>query len=228
MEKKVVLHSGGLDSSTVLSIAISRNPNAEFHTLTVDYGQRHARETKAADDVVAYFRNKGVKIERHVATLKLSWQGSALLGSHEVPINRDEKTMSSDIPVTYVPARNTFLLGLATSLAEAVGADKVYTGFNAVDYSGYPDCRPQFVSAFQETIKVGTKAGVEGHPIEVIAPIISCTKVEVVKLGLSLGTPYNLTWSCYKGGISPCHECDSCIIRNNAFTALGMTDPSLK
>jgi 7-cyano-7-deazaguanine synthase len=225
MEKKVILHSGGLDSTTVLAIAISRNPGAVFHTLTVDYGQRHHRETAAADAVVSFYKDKGVKIERHVATLALSWKGSALLGSAEVPTGRDEKKMSENIPVTYVPARNTFLLGLASSLAEAVGADAVYAGFNAIDYSGYPDCRPQFVTAFQETIRLGTKAGVEGHPIQIVAPIVSCTKKEVIELGLSLGVPYDLTWSCYKGGDAPCGLCDSCIIRTTAFSSVGMEDP---
>jgi 7-cyano-7-deazaguanine synthase len=233
MEKTVVLHSGGLDSTTVLAIVIQylslRHDLSDFeiHTLSVYYGQRHAREIESALKVVDYYRSTGINIIQHKAELALSWQGSALLGSSEVPRNRDESTMSTSIPSTYVPARNTFLLGLAVSLAEAVGAGEVYSGFNALDYSGYPDCRPEYVAAYNDLIKLGTKAGVEGKGIKIVAPIINASKKEVILKGMQLYVPYKLTWSCYEGGEKPCGQCDSCIIRTNGFKALGLTDPAL-
>ena len=153
--------------------------------------------------------------------------GSALTDDIEVPKDRDESQMA-DIPITYVPARNTVMLSLALGYAEVIGAEDIFVGVNAVDYSGYPDCRPEYIAAFEHLAKLATKAGVEGSPTRIHAPLIALTKPQIIKEGLSLGVDYSLTHSCYDPGPGgkPCGRCDSCTIRSNAFKALGMSDPA--
>lgn len=220
--KSVVLLSGGLDSATCLAIA--RADGTEPHALTVMYGQRHAEEIDAAKRVA---QAQAVKEHKFVTVDLGSIGGSALTDDIDVPKGRDEAEMT-DIPVTYVPARNTVMLAIALGYAEVIGAEAIYVGVNAVDYSGYPDCRPEFVQAFQNLARLATKAGVEGRPLEVRAPLIQLTKAQIIQRGLDLGVDYGLTHSCYDPiDGKPCGECDSCQIRTKAFESLGMTDPVL-
>lgn len=224
MKGCVVLLSGGLDSATTLAVA--RRDGFAPHALTVVYGQRHAVEVRAAERVAA---DLGA-VEHKVLRLDLStFGGSALTDSIEVPKDRDEREMSSEIPVTYVPARNTVLLSLALAYAEARGLRDLFLGVNAVDYSGYPDCRPEFLEAFERLANVATKAGVQGDRFRVHAPLVSLRKSEIIRVGLSLGVDYSVTHSCYDPDEQgrPCRRCDSCLIRMRAFEELGMTDPAL-
>lgn len=219
----VVLLSGGLDSATTLAIAA--DAGFEPVCLTVLYGQRHAVEVEAARRVAAAF-----SVSRHeLVELPLrQFGGSALTDETEVPKDRDEATMAGEIPVTYVPARNTMMLALALGLAEVTGAKDIFVGVNAVDYSGYPDCRPEFIAAFERLANLATKVGVEEGGIRVHAPLIAMTKVEIIQRGLELGVDYGMTHSCYDPvGGRPCGRCDSCQIRMKAFGELGMTDPAL-
>jgi 7-cyano-7-deazaguanine synthase len=218
----VVLLSGGLDSATCLAIAIA--DKTEPYALTISYGQRHRVELEAAERIA---RTQGA-IEHRVISVDLGQiGGSALTDSIDVPKDRTESEML-DIPVTYVPARNTVMLALALGYAEVVGAERIYVGVNAVDYSGYPDCRPEFIEAFQSLAKLATKAGVEGRPIEISAPLIDLTKPEIIRQGLTLGVDYGMTHSCYDPiDGKPCRRCDSCQIREKAFQSLGMMDPAL-
>jgi 7-cyano-7-deazaguanine synthase len=158
-----------------------------------------------------------VMLERIVTIGGLQLSSSALTSDMEVPTKRDEATMSKDIPVTYVPARNSIFLSVATAFAESLNCDEVYTGFNAVDYSGYPDCRPDYVKQMQAALAMGTKRGIEGRGIRITTPVIHMTKVDIVREAKRLGVPVEKTWSCYKGGDVPCGECDSCIIRDKAI-----------
>lgn len=220
MPNAVVLLSGGLDSATVLAMAQSLGFSC--HALTVDYGQRHDVELKAAARVAA-----AVGAEQKVARVELSkFGGSALTADIEVPKDREGL---DGIPVTYVPARNTVMLSVALAWAEAIGANDIFCGVNAVDYSGYPDCRPEFIEAFQSMARLATKAGVEGAQITIHAPLISMTKTEIIQEGLRLGVDYGLTHSCYDpiDGELPCGHCDACLIRIRAFAELGMADPAL-
>lgn len=220
MKRAVVLLSGGLDSATVLAIAQSEG--FEVYALTVQYGQRHQAELHAARAVASA---AGVhELKEASATLDL-FGGSALTDDWEVPKDRKEE----GIPTTYVPARNTVLLSLALAYAEARGSSDIFCGVNAVDYSGYPDCRPEFVDAFERLANVATKAGVEGNPIRVHAPLIDLTKPEIITLGTRLGVDYGLTHSCYDPGLDglPCEHCDACLIRIRAFASLGLEDPAL-
>ena len=189
--KSVVLLSGGLDSATCLAIA--RADGTEPYALSVLYGQRHLEEIEASKRVA---QTLGAKAHKFVRVELDAIGGSALTDDIEVPKDRDESDMT-DIPSTYVPARNTVLLALALGYAEVVGAEAIYAGVNAVDYSGYPDCRPEFVAAFGELARLATKAGVEGRPIEIRAPLIALTKPEIIQKGLALGVDYGLTHSCY-------------------------------
>jgi 7-cyano-7-deazaguanine synthase len=224
MRRAVILFSGGLDSTTVLAIAQAEG--FDVSPLTIAYGQRHWVEVEAARRCATVMRVKNHKIvEIDLAT----FGGSALTESIVVPKDRNEAEMT-DIPVTYVPARNTVMLSLALGYAEVLGADDIFCGVNAVDYSGYPDCRPEFIQAFQALANVATKRAVEGHRMTVHAPLIQMTKREIIETGLRLGVDYGLTHSCYdpddKG--RPCGHCDSCLIRKRAFAELGMADPVLK
>ena len=224
MPNCVVLLSGGLDSATCLAIA--KSLGFEAHALTVSYGQRHQAELAAADRVA---KAMGV-IDHRLVTVNLDViGGSALTANIEVPKNRDESTMAEAIPVTYVPARNTILLALALGHAEVIGAEDIFIGVNAVDYSGYPDCRPEFIQAFEHLAAVATKIGVEGHGPTIHVPLIGLAKPEIIRRGLELGVDYGITHSCYDPGPEgiPCGECDACLIRIHAFEALGMRDPAL-
>ncbi|HEX6986213.1 MAG TPA: 7-cyano-7-deazaguanine synthase QueC [Planctomycetaceae bacterium] len=220
--RAVVLLSGGLDSATVLAIA--RRDGFECFALSFDYGQRHRFELDAARRVAA-----AAGVARHVVVpLDLrAIGGSALTDDIDVPKDRGEGEMSSGIPVTYVPARNTIFLSVALGWAEVLGAADLFVGVNAVDYSGYPDCRPAFVEAFERLANVATKAGVEGTRFAVHAPLIRMTKAEIIRTGLDLGVDYSLTHSCYDPlpDGRPCGHCDSCLLRRKGFAEAGATDP---
>lgn len=224
MKRAVVLLSGGLDSTTTFVIA--REQGFEVHALTVAYGQRHGAELDAAKRVAQVYGAASHQVFK--APLD-AFGGSALTSAIEVPKHRTSEERSAEIPITYVPARNTILLALALAFAESIGAYDIFIGVNAVDYSGYPDCRPEFVAAFEELAAVATKAGVEGKRFRVHAPLIELSKAEIVRLGLSLGVDYSLTHSCYDPlpGGRACGECDSCLIRAAAFAELGLADPAL-
>jgi len=219
MKRAVVLLSGGLDSATVLAIAASEGWRC--HALSVDYGQRHRAELDAAARVA---RALGAA-EHRIARVDLGvFGGSALTDpSIEVP-----HAPSEGIPVTYVPARNTIFLALALAHAEVVEADAIFTGANAVDYSGYPDCRPEFLAAFERLANLATRRAVEGHPIAIAAPIVGMTKAGIVRRGAELGVDYALTVSCYEADDrgAACGECDACRFRREGFRAAGMADPT--
>jgi 7-cyano-7-deazaguanine synthase len=219
MPKAIVLLSGGLDSATTLYYAISKG--YDVRALIFDYGQRHRREINAARAVA---REAGAPCE--VVKISFPWKGSALLDdSIRVP----EKLSSGQkgIPVTYVPARNIIFLSFAASFAEAVGARAIFIGANAVDYSGYPDCRPEFFRAFQRSLDQGLKTAVCQRPIRIEAPLLRLTKAGIVRLGAKLGVPFARTWSCYKGRVKPCGVCDSCRFRAKGFREAGMRDPGI-
>ena len=193
--KAVILLSGGLDSSTVLYQA--QADGFDCYALSFDYQQRHRRELEAA---LAIAKVAGVK-QHHVVSFDLRlWGGSALTdASIELPSDRSLAEMSQNIPITYVPARNTIFLSFALAYAEAINAQRVYIGVNALEYSGYPDCRPDYIQAMQEVFRLGTKQGIEGNPIEILTPLINLKKTEIIQLGNSLGVPWEKTWSCYAG-----------------------------
>ena len=219
--RAVFLLSGGLDSTTVLAMA--RAEGLECHCLTVDYGQRHRVEIEAAGRVA-----DALKAASHrVITLDLrAIGGSALTDDIEVP--KDQDLESGEVPVTYVPARNTVLLSLLLGLAEVVEADQLFIGANAVDYSGYPDCRPAFLQAFEDLAAVATVAGAEhGVRFRVRAPLLELSKADIIRRGLSLGVDYSFTWSCYDPTPDdlPCGRCDSCILRVRGFEEVGIKDP---
>ncbi len=221
----VVLLSGGLDSTTVLAIA--RAQGFAVHALTVRYGQRHDIEVEAARRIAAR-----MGVARHVVMeIDLrAFGGSALTGDIPVPKGRTPDEMGSGpIPVTYVPARNTILLSLALALAEVAGANDIFLGVNALDYSGYPDCRPEYIEAFQRLANLATKAGVEGRQAFVIhTPLIHLSKAEIIRTGLELGVDYSLTRTCYDPGPEgeACGACDACVLRLNGFAANGIADPA--
>jgi 7-cyano-7-deazaguanine synthase len=213
----VVLLSGGLDSSTTLAFA--REEGYTCHALAVDYGQRHESELEAARRI-AVRAGADLKI---VAVDLRAIGGSALTDNIDVP-----QADSSGIPVTYVPARNTILLALALGHAEVLEADDIFIGVNAVDYSGYPDCRPEYISAFQEMAALATKGGVEGRPVRIQTPLIDLTKAEIIQLGTRLGVDYSLTISCYQAdsGGRACGACDSCRLRRKGFEQARIPDPT--
>lgn len=217
--KAVVLVSGGLDSATVL--AISREQGWERHALTVDYGQRHRAELDAAARVA---KALGAASHRVVRVELNAFGGSALTdASIAVP-----KSPTEGIPVTYVPARNTILLAMALAHAEVLDADAIFTGANAVDYSGYPDCRPEFIAAFERLANVATKRGVEGSPVTIEAPLIALSKAEIIRRGAALGVDFSLTVSCYDADAfgRACGECDACRLRRAGFEAAQVPDPT--
>ncbi|MBC8065107.1 MAG: 7-cyano-7-deazaguanine synthase QueC [Chlorobia bacterium] len=223
MPKCVVLLSGGLDSATVL--ALTKSLGFEPYALTVVYGQRHRVEIDAAKKVATA---QGVVEHRFVSVDLNAIGGSALTDDIAVPKDRIESEMT-DIPVTYVPARNTIMLSIALGYAEVIGAYDIFVGVNAVDYSGYPDCRPEYIAAFENMARLATKAGVEGKPTSIHAPLITWTKQQIIERGLALGVDYALTHSCYDPDEQgrPCRRCDSCLIRQAAFAELGLNDPAL-
>lgn len=221
--RAVVLVSGGLDSATTLALA--RRDGFDCYAISFDYGQRHRCELEAARRVCASLG----AADHVVIQLDLRrFGGSALTDELEVPKDRDEQAMSAEIPVTYVPARNTVFLSIALGWAEVLGAFDIYLGVNAVDYSGYPDCRPEFIEQFATLANVATKAGVEGTGrFRLHAPLIDLTKGEIVQLGTELGVDYALTHSCYAphDDGTPCGRCDSCRLRLAGFAAAGLQDP---
>ena len=221
--RAVVLLSGGMDSATALAIALK--DGFEVTALSVDYGQRHRKELDSARRVARHF---GVKDHR-VALLDLTpIGGSALTDKRiQVPEQRRLEEIGQGIPPTYVPARNTILLSYALGLAETTGATAIYIAANALDYSGYPDCRPEFYRAFQEVARLGTKRGVEGDLIEIRTPLIALSKADIVRKGEELGVPWALTWSCYQGEEKACGVCDSCQLRLKGFREAGVKDPLL-
>jgi len=217
--RAVVLVSGGLDSATVLAMA--RAAGWRCHALSIDYGQRHRAELAAAARVA---RALGAS-EHRVARVELGVFGGSALTDPTIPVPH---APSEGIPVTYVPARNTVFLSLALAHAEVVAADAIFTGANAVDYSGYPDCRPEFIAAFERLANLATKRAVEGHPITIEAPIVRMTKADIVRTGHALGVDYALTVSCYEADAEgrACGTCDACRLRREGFRAAGLADPT--
>ena len=223
LKRCVVLLSGGLDSAT--TAAIAREEGFEVFALTLAYGQRHELELRSAALVADHLKLKSHRIAEIPVGL---FGGSALTDDIEVPKDRDESQRSGEIPVTYVPARNTVFLSLALAYAESLGAWDIFCGVNAVDYSGYPDCRPEFIAAFQTMARLATKFGVEGAQITIRAPLINRTKPDIIRMGLALGVDYSVTHSCYDPvSDRPCGRCDSCLIRVQAFRDIGLEDPAL-
>lgn len=219
--RAVVLLSGGLDSATVLAIA--RDRGLECHTLALDYGQRHRAELDAAE---ALADRLGAASHRAVRVDLRAIGGSAL--TDEIAVPESDEAPSEGIPVTYVPARNTILLSIGLGLAEKLEAGHLFIGVNAVDYSGYPDCRPAFIAAFQDLARVATRASVEGQPVSIDTPLIHLSKVEIIRRGIALGVEYALTVSCYQADDQgrACGRCDSCILRRKGFVAAGVADPT--
>lgn len=222
-EKAVVLLSGGLDSATVLAIA--RNQGYECHALSFSYGQRHVWELEAAKRVAASLG----AAEHRVVTIDLRvFGGSALTDDIAVPKGRATDEMSVGIPVTYVPARNTIFLSFALAWAEVLGSSHIFIGVNALDYSGYPDCRPEFIAAYEKMANLATKAGVEGRQsLNIHTPLIALSKAHIIAKGIELGVDYKLTSSCYDPSPegNPCGQCDSCLLRQKGFRENGIEDP---
>jgi len=223
-KKAVVLLSGGLDSATV--IAIAQDQGFDVHAISFRYGQRHSVELEAADRVVKHL---GVT-EHKTAELDLRlFGGSALTADIDVPKDRSDDDMSHDIPVTYVPARNTIFLSFALAYAEVIGAKDIFIGVNALDYSGYPDCRPEYIASFEAMANLATKAGVtEDERIRIQTPLIDMTKAQIVAEGTRLGVDYSMTISCYDPDTEgkACGHCDSCLLRKKGFAEAGLADPT--
>jgi 7-cyano-7-deazaguanine synthase len=222
MKHAVVLLSGGLDSSTTLAIAIAENYGA--HALSFDYGQRHRIEIAAARRVA---QSLGAKEHRVVKIDSQIFAGSALTDNIDVPKSRSEQEIACGIPITYVPARNTIFLSHALAWAEAIGAYDIFSGVNALDYSGYPDCRPDFIAAFEKLANFATKAGVEGKRFQIQTPLIKMSKAEIIHKALELHVDLALTHSCYDPlpDGRACGQCDSCQLRRKGFREAGKTDP---
>lgn len=222
MAKAIVLLSGGLDSAVALYLAKSKG--YEVHALSFNYGQRHDRELNAAK---ALAEKAGVAAHQ-VVTLKLDQWGGSSLTDNNLEVE-DGDVNRQDIPVTYVPARNMVFLSVAASYAEAIGAQAIFIGVSEVDYSGYVDCRQEFIDAMEAAINKGTVMGAEkNQPIKLHAPFVNITKAQEIELGMKLGVEFGLTWSCYRGGETPCGTCDSCLLRAKAFAEAGFEDPALK
>jgi 7-cyano-7-deazaguanine synthase len=222
-KRAVVLLSGGLDSATVLAIA--RSQGYELYALSFSYGQRHVWELEAAKHVAASI---GVAQHRVAAIDLRVFGGSALTDDIAVPKGRATEEMSGGIPVTYVPARNTIFLSFALAWAEVLGSSDIFVGVNALDYSGYPDCRPEFISAFEKMANLATKAGVEGRQsLKIHAPLIALSKAQIIARGIELGVDYSMTSSCYDPSSAgqPCGQCDSCLLRQKGFRENGIEDP---
>ncbi len=221
MKQAIVLLSGGLDSSTVLAIAVERgySPIA----LTIDYGQRHIREIESAKAVARHY---GIK-DHLILSIDLGRNVSSALttAGSEIPHPRSREEIGRTIPSTYVPSRNLIFLSIAASIAEARNAEAIFIAANSMDFSGYPDCTPEFMASFQKVLEVGTKAGKEGRPVRIEAPIISLSKADIIREAVRLRVPLELTWSCYAGGKKACGKCESCILRLEGFRKVGMRDP---
>lgn len=220
-KKAVILLSGGLDSTTCLAIAKSKG--YDCYALTVNYGQRHKFELQSSKNIVKLF-----KVQHHsIIDIDLAqFGGSALTDEIQIPKNRGENEMN-EIPVTYVPARNTVLLSIALAWAEILNALNIYIGVNALDYSGYPDCRPDFIKSFEKLSNLATKKGVSGSQFKIRTPLINLTKAQIIKKGLALGIDYSLTSSCYDPDVNgnPCGECDACLLRLKGFKEANKEDP---
>ena len=219
MKKAVVLLSGGLDSTTTLFLALSRG--YEVSCLIFDYGQRHKKEIIRAKRIALK-----LGCEYKIIKFKLPWPAGALVDKRiKVPLARDLDRIPKQVPATYVPARNTIFLSFALSWAEGIGAGAIFIGANSTDYSGYPDCRPKYFSAFRKLTGLATKSGLRGKKIKILVPLSTKSKARIVKMGRKLGVPFKLTWSCYKGTRFPCGRCDSCILRAKGFSQAGIKDP---
>ncbi len=221
MDLAVVLLSGGLDS--LVTLAIAKEEGLELYQLSIDYGQRHQKELESARKIAEYYKVK----EHRIIKVDLAQIGGSALTDKRIslPEKKEEKEIGKDIPVTYVPARNTIFLSLAVAFAEVISANAVFIGANALDYSGYPDCRPEYLEAFQKVVQLGTKTGLKGKAVEIRYPLINMTKAEIVKEGARLNVPFHLSWSCYKGVKKACGKCDSCILRLKGFREANITDP---
>lgn len=224
MKKAIILSSGGLDSTTVMAMAKDRG--FEIFSLSFDYGQRHRYELEAAHRVAQYFgatRHLVIPLDLRVIG------GSALTADIDVPKGRSQQEMDHRIPVTYVPARNTLFLSYAVAWAEVINIEDIFIGVNAVDYSGYPDCRPEFIAAFQTMANLATKAGVEGKlAMQIHTPLMNMNKAQIIQTGVALGVDYGMTHSCYdpSAGGRACGQCDSCILRKKGFKDAGIEDPT--
>ncbi len=219
-KKAIVLLSGGLDSAVTLYLA--KRQGFKCHCLIFDYGQRHKKEIESAKRIA-----KVASCPYRILRIRLPWKGSSLLDK-KVPISQQANRQTgkrANIPATYVPGRNTIFLSFALSFAEATGAEVIFIGANAIDFSGYPDCRSEFYRAFNKVIAKGTKVGVKGEGIKIETPLIQRTKAQIIRLGAQLGVPFELTWSCYRGGKRPCGKCDSCHFRTKGFAEADLPDP---
>jgi len=224
MQRAVVLLSGGLDSYT--AAAVAKRDGFSVFALSINYGQRHAQELEAARTVA-----RALGVQAHLELdLDLTRIGGSALTSDQIDVPKDQPIDPQVIPSTYVPARNTIFLSVAMGWAEVLGASDIFIGVNALDYSGYPDCRPEFIRAFEQLARLATKAGVEGRPLTVHTPLIALTKAEIIRLGLSLHLDYGLTHSCYdpQPGGKACGRCDSCRLRAAGFAEAGANDPSTR
>ncbi len=230
MPGALVVLSGGMDSAVCLaSEASTLDRKAPLLALTFDYGQRHRVEIERAHALAEHYRAEHII----VALDRAPFAGSALTDlSLDVPAASSQSTRSVPvaprIPSTYVPARNTIFLAIAIGVAESRDLDSVTIGVNAIDYSGYPDCRPEFIEAFREVARLGQRRGVEGSPVQVKAPLLLLDKAAIVRLGASLSVPFEMTWSCYRGGPDPCGSCDACELRRRGFAAAGIEDPAIR
>jgi 7-cyano-7-deazaguanine synthase len=218
MMKGLVMLSGGLDSATCMAVASVENE--DLIAISFDYGQRHRRELENATRIAAWYQAEHIVVQFDAR----KWGGSALTDDIELPRSRE---IDNSIPATYVPARNTIFLAFALAIAEVRNVDRIYIGVNALDYSGYPDCRPEFIEAFQRMANLAQKRAVEGRPVQIQAPLIHLTKAEIIQRALELGAPLELSWSCYEGSERPCGECDSCTLRAKGFEEVGVADPAL-
>ena len=227
MQKAIVLLSGGLDSTTTLAIA--QQQGFELHTLSFDYGQRHQREVDAAAAIARYY---GVTRQKTITIDLRTFGGSALTADIPMPHARSLETMAADIPITYVPARNTIFLSYALAYAEVTGANDIFLGINAIDYSGYPDCRGEYLEAYERMANLATKASTqEGRRFDLRAPLLRMGKADIIRKGAELAVPYEYTWSCYEGGnegldAKHCGRCGTCVERYEAFKLAHVADPT--
>jgi len=215
--KAVVLLSGGLDSATCLSMALKKG--LDCYPLSISYGQVHSRELQAAEAICSHY---GIELKR--ISINLDDIGGSSLYTGNIP-KHDVEDIGASIPSTYVPGRNAIFLSIALSYAEVMDAQKVFIGVNALDYSGYPDCRPEFIEAFQAMADKATKTALEGKTITIETPLLNLTKAEIISKGIKLDAPYHLTWSCYSGGKKACGQCDACVLRLKGFEKAGYQDP---
>ena len=220
MQKSVVLLSGGLDSATCLAIASQEN---DVHALTMDYGSRHSKEIEAARRIAGHFH----VVDHLILKVGLDAIGGSSLTDRNISLDKakNKESIGLDIPTSYVSARNLTFLSLVVGFAEVVGAGKLYIGANSIDYSGYPDCRPEFIDAFQKVVDVGTRAGVQGRPVRIEAPLLRLGKADIIRKGMELGVPYEHTWTCYTGGERACGKCEACVLRLAGFEEAGFDDP---